>query len=217
MATLEEMQTAISDVLQDDVFSSDRITALLNQGIRFCATVVLLPKLETSGTVDTVAGVGEVEIPASWSFERDLYYCKSVDDTEIAVLDSIGMLIRHEPDYISEQEAGPVEWVCVRANHLVYYPVPAGATELTCNFYKAPDPLVSDADIPSCLPLGFQEELLVNFVLWKCFSEIEDGFEGPKNNTQYYHDLFNVAISSLDTVLNHGQSRCRPNIPNGWI
>ena len=217
MATLEELQTSVLDVLDDDYFSSDRVAALINQGVRFCAGIVLLPELETSGTVSTVVGASEVEIPVAWSFDRNLYQCSSEAEIEIRVLDSLGALFREYPDYVTERLSGPVKRVCIRTSYLTYYPIPTEITELTCSFYKIPDDLVNDADVPSCLPRDFHEELLINYTLWKCFSELEDGMKGAKINTKYYQDLFNSALASLDMLIDHGQSRCRPVIDSGWI
>lgn len=217
MATLEELQTTITGVLQDNVFSADRTIALINQGIRFCALNVLLPELESSGVVDTVPDINNVVIPAAWSFDRNLYHCSSTDEVEIKVLDSFNRLLEAYPNMQNEQLDAPVERVLVLRSSLVYYPRPATATELTCSFYRKPTPLVNDADVPTCLPEGAHEELLENYVLWKCYGELEDGFEGKKINTEYYQNLFNIALDNLDMLIDHGQSRSRPVVANGWI
>lgn len=217
MATLEALQTAVSDVLQDNVFSLDKITALINRGIRFCATAVLLPELESSGVVNTDPGANSVAIPPSWLFERNLYFCSSPDDTEIKVLDNFNRLFTVYPDMYNKPLTAPVERVIVQGNSLVYYPVPSVATELICGFYRKATPLEADGDIPSCLPEGTHEELLENFALWKAWNTLEDGIEGPKVNTKYYQDMFNEALGNLDMFIGHGQSRSRPVLNNGWV
>ena len=217
MATLEELQVTISRVLQDNVFTSDDTTALINQGIRFCASIILLPALETSGVVSTVVGASEVELPADWAFDRNLYQCNYEGGDSIKVLENLSRLFHYFPNYRAEQTGGYIECACLAGNNLVYYPIPTAITELTCHFYKTPEVLVDDGDNVLCLPVAFHEELLVNYTLWKCFSELEDGFEGAKTNTVYYRDLFNTAVSMLDSVLDHGQSRCRPTLDSGWV
>ena len=218
MATVEELQTAITDVLQDDVFSSDRILALINQGIRYCALQVLLPKLEASCILTTIPGSYEVNITGLCDYYRNFYHCHDDEgNEEIKVLDSLGALLREYPNFGTSDTTGPVERVFLRVDYLYYYPSPTTATQLHCYFYKNPCVMVNDSDSPDCIPSGMQEELLVNFVLWKCFSELEDGFEGPRNNTQYYRDLFNIALAGLDTLIDYGQSRPRPAVVNGWV
>lgn len=218
MATLEELQTTIDGVLDDDEgFSLDRIAALINQGVRFCSKVVLLPALETSGVVSTVVGVDHVDIPASWSFGRNLYHCSSADEEEVRVLNSFAAMLQEYPGLRTDQTGGSVKRICIRGNTLVYYPIPETITELTCSFYEMPTLLVNDTDTPDCLPVEMHEELLENYVLWKCWAEIEDGIEGAKINTKYYRELFDIAIGNLDMLIDHGQSRCRPTLDNGWI
>lgn len=217
MATLEALQTVILDVLQDDACSSDDVTALINQGIRFCAEVVLLPGLEVSNTVNTIIDTSFADIPASWNFNRNLYHCSSPDNVNIKIHNSFGALLQEFPDFWNEQLKGSVERVCIKGNTVVYYPIPTTSIELTCSFYRTPDIVVNDADIPSCLPVSVHEEILENFVLWKYWSRLEDGIEGAKTNTKYYQELFLSAIGTLDTLINYGQSRSRPTIENGWI
>ena len=218
MATLESILTAVNRVLDDDVFTSDTLTVLVNQGIDYCATRILLPRLEASGTVSTLVGVSRVEIPTAWLFMRNLYACFGEDnDTSIKVLNSITNLLDFYPDYKTDLDEGDIEYVTVTNNHLIYYPIPATSIELISNFYTEPTHLVNDADIPTCLPYGTHEELLENYVLWKAWSELEDGIEGPKTNTKYYQELFLQAFNELDAMIDHGQSRARPVIENGWI
>ena len=218
MATLEDITSAVQASLQDDVYTTDKITKLANQCIMYCAARVLLPRLEASGEVATILSTYEVEIPSSWSFMRNLYACCSEDNnTDIQVLNSITNLLEFYPNYKTDLTEGDIEYVTVSNNHLIYYPIPATSFTLKNSFYIQPTLLVNDADIPYCLPYGTQEELIENFILQKAWSELEDGIEGPKTNTKYHQELFMQALDELDSLVDHGQSRARPVIENGWI
>jgi hypothetical protein len=45
------------------------------------------------------------------------------------------------------------------------------------------------------------EPLLVHYACREIFSEIEDGMEGEKVNTDYHHTVFVAALSELDSYL----------------
>lgn len=218
MATLESIVEAVQVSLQDNVFTTDKLTKLANQGIQYCSKRVLLPKLEVSGLIDTTLATYETIIPDSWLFDRNLYACFCADNNiSIQVLNSIDNLMTFYPDYKTDLQEGNIKYVVVRGNYLTYYPIPAEVIALDCNFYTQHTPLVNDSDIPYCLPYGTHEELLENFILWRAWSDLEDGLEGPKVNTQYYRELFMIAFDDLDSMIDTGQSRCRPVIENGWI
>lgn len=218
MATLESILTSVQKSLQDDAFTADDLTKLANQCIDYCCTRILLPMLENSGIVTTDPLTYEVAIPDSWNFARNLYSCFSVDnDTDIKVLNSVQALQDFCPNYKTKLESGDIKYIVIRANYVTYYPIPTGAIDLICQFYSQPTKLVNDSDTPYELPYGTHEELMENFILWKAWSDLEDGLEGPKTNTQYYQSLFMAAFDELDSMIDHGQSRCRPTIENGWI
>lgn len=218
MATLETLLEAVQESLQDNVFTSDKLTQLVNQCIDYCSTRILLPHLETSGLVSTVLGTYETPIPVSWAYARNLYACFNADNnTHIQVLNSIINLMDFYPDYKTELLEGDIEYVLKHGDNLVYYPIPVTVFELNCNFYTQNTPLVNNADIPYSLPYGTHEDIIENYVLWKTWAELEDGLEGPKTNTQYYRELFMLAFDELDTMIDTGQSRQRPVIRNGWI
>lgn len=218
MATLETILGAVQDSLQDNVFTTDKLTKLANQCIDHISTRILLPHLETADVVSTIAGTYEVAVPTAWSFARNMYacFCLANKDTPIQVLNSIDNLMEFYPDYKTELLEGHIEYVVKRGDFLTYYPIPE-VVELQCNFYRQPTPLVNDADVPYTLPYGTHEDLLENFILWKAWAELEDGLEGPKTNTQYYLELFMRAFDELDSSIDYGQSRNRPVIRNGWI
>jgi len=218
MATLEDVLTSVQKSLQDDAFTVDELTKLANQCIDYCSTRILLPKLETSGVVTTDPLTYEVALPDSWLFARNLYSCFSADNiADIKILNSAQGLQDFYPDYKTQLLTGDIHYIFIRGDFITYYPIPKTAIELTCGFYRQPVPLTDDGDVPYALPYGTHEELLENFILWRAWGDLEDGIEGAKTNTLYYQALFMSAFNELDSMIDHGQSRSRPVVPNGWI
>jgi len=221
MATLEDLRQNIKTALQDSSFSDDDIDAKINQGLEVCALYVLLPELESIGNFTTVPGSLEVAIPSAWEYHRNLYSAQDLNDSstqDIEILSSLSLLKKYYSGFDqSNVPTGDVEFITTRGSSLVYVPSPTGAIEITCRFYMKPTPLVLDSQSPDYLPAALHEELLESFVLWKCWSIIEDGIEGPKINTSYNRKAFSSALVELDDLIKMGQSSPPPKRFSGWI
>ncbi len=217
MATLETLNDVILDIIQDPSITSDTVTSLINQGIRYIASQVLLPELSSEGPVETVVGSCATTVPSAWNFERILFNAEVEGTQDIQVVQSKEELHRVYPNYETELQSGLVEFALVTGSNLTYYPIPTEITEIFCKFYTKPTPLVSGTDEPVCIPEALQEDLLENFTLWKLYTRIEDGVEGRKVNTVYYKAEFYKALETLEDTIDEGQSRALAHRLNSWI
>jgi hypothetical protein len=96
-----------------------------------------------------------------------------------------------------EQSAGSVYVCCVNGKRLLYRDIPAAAETLTVHYYKAPDVLVDDDDIPVDIPEHLRRKLIVSHVLMGIYSEIELHVNGRRINTEYYENRFNEGLTEL--------------------
>ncbi len=214
MSTLEELRENVKLVI-DDGYDDDVIDNYINAGIRYVASKVLLPGLESAGQVTTELGVSEVAIPDSWAFSRNLY-AASTDAGPIQVASSTALLLSLFPGMDNELQTGSVQGAAINLINLQYFPVPQEETVITCRFYKKPDNLTNDSDTPDCIPTRMHEELLENFAIWKLFKQLEDGIDGRKINTTDYKKDFYTALDDLDDTINSGQSRATPLRQTNW-
>ncbi len=221
MATLEELLSGITKAVQDIGIDDTQVLSFINEGQLAIASQVLLPALESSGTVATVTSSSQVAIPSAWNFMRNLYKCEIADCEPIAVLSSMEAMRRAQfsenLDAFSSLVTGDVEFVVIRGSNLFYFPVPTEVKSLHCSFYKWPTALAQSSDEPSSIPLAYQMPLLRAYVCWQAYSLIEQGHEGRKVNTVYYGGEYLRLLGELEIFINHGQSRPRPQLDSGWI
>jgi hypothetical protein len=176
---------------------------------------VLLPALETNDEVTTDVATTDpvhdanpfVDLPAD--YQKNLYQVTFVDQTLITKIwpDMRSFLEEWNGDLT---HSGPVEDVVIVGSKLYYQPIPETATDLTLWYYAKPTPLAqhdpADAetdDIPSCIPVEFHRDLLVNYALKEIYDEIEDGLEGPKVNTLNYRAKYQQGLQRLYWAVKH--------------
>lgn len=217
MATLQEISDRIISILQDKSYAP-QLTAYINEGIQRCASLVLLPALESVGTVDTVLGSTETDIPDTWNYDRNLYIADSaLTEKGVKIFSSVALFSREYPQFRIEKTAGDVEALTTYGNKIVYYYIPSTVDTLTCAFYTKPTLLSVGTDVPMCLPDFLQMKLLTAYTCSEIYDLIEDGVDGIKINTQKHLAAFNKAIEELSNYYTSGQSRPEPNREKQWI
>lgn len=218
MPTLQEISDRIASILQDESFTP-HLTSYINEGIQRCASLVLLPALESAGTVLTMPGAVETDIPAEWNYDRNLYLVDSTNArAPVKIFSSLALLQREYPQFKMLLESGDVEAITVTGDDkLVYYRTPTAADTLVCAFYQKPTLLAVGTDVPTCLPDFLQMKLLTAYVCSEIFDIIEDGIDGIKINTQKHLAAFNNALEELSKFYKAGQSRPEPNRTKQWI
>lgn len=214
MSTAIDLIEEVQDVIQDDAYDEDMILALINKAMGIISSKVLLPGLETTGTVSTTADVNTVPLPAD--YHRELFEVHNANtERNVLLFSTTASLYRRCPRAV-KGESGDVMAIAMLGNNLLVHFIPTSAQDLTLWYYRKPAPLVADTDEPDGLPLQFHD-MLTNYAAWKLFDKIEDGIEGKKVNTDHYMTLF---IDALENGLpcyveDLGVSRREPPVVRG--
>jgi hypothetical protein len=198
---LSEIVKAVQDVVHNSDYTSDIIKSYINEAILAVATGVEipgrrqlsppLPDLYIADDVETVVGAGLCELPED--------YNRNV----VMVVNSTGETIRHIPSFIkfmqtsADKAGGSVSKYAVNGKQLHYRDIPAAATTLTVHYYKNPEPLSADGDIPEGIPPTLHRSLIVGYAAREIFNRIELGLAGPKVDTANYDSIFQGGILKL--------------------
>ena len=217
MATLDNIRDRVKLTVQDGSFDDDVIDSFINEGLQRVAALILLPPLVSSGSITTSTTAQQVIIPTSWNFDRNLFLCTDADGNNIPVLSSTALMQRKLETFGVYIETGDLEVCAIDAAYFLYYPVPATAKVLNCEFYQKVTLLVADSDEPSCLPDFLHDRLLESFANAELYDRIEDGMEDTKINARHYMKKFNDALAELQSYLRTGQSRPVPYRVSGWV
>jgi len=180
--------------LQDASYTYADILARFNACLLALAGEYLIPELETWTDIETDPGVNHVRLPADYM--RNLRYAHSLShNREIKIYGSLSRLYRW---FANLDQTGRVLGVCRRGRDLYYQRVPSSAESIRINYYRYPQRLESREDKPDFLPWHLAEPLLKHYALKELFSEIEDGIEGAKVNTNYHKQEYELAKATLE-------------------
>lgn len=208
MPTLAQLREYVIDTVNEPSVDEDAVDLLLSEAMAVVAGEILLPELDTSGTVLTGLGT-EVALPLT--YERGLYKCLVAGQGKApTVLTSMEQMLERYPEYSYDPLYGEVESVCIHAGKLIYYPIPEYAVSVTLFYYRAPTPLVSENQVPDCIPTEYHRKLLANYAIKELWDPIEDGMEGAKVNTARYEQKFFDALAEFDASITQGRSRPAP-------
>jgi hypothetical protein len=192
--TAEQLISAVVRKVQDASFSREDILGFLNQGLIEVAGLVKLPDLSTSDTVTTATDSPFIPLPSN--YHRGLYAAVSTDQNRRVKIEE--SFLKFLTRYPMLNVSGSVSLVSVGMGNCLYYQgIPASPDDLILYFYKKPVPLVSDGDIPTCLPEHLQAPILVNFAAKEIFNLIEEGLDGKTPNTDRHGKLYGWAVSAL--------------------
>ncbi len=216
MADLETIISNIIRTIKDPSFTEDDIISYMNAGMRYIANNVLLSRLETTNTVDTVVDDYKVDIPPEWNYQRNIFDCQVVDSGNITVLNSIEHLDRRCPNFRTDKNNGPIQYIVYHKNQIIYYPIPSDITSMDIGYFELPIP-VTETDALDVLPIGLQEILLESYVNAYIFNRKEDGIDEIKINTRKYEKAFNLAMETLEDTTDVGQSRKIARSVTSWI
>lgn len=218
MATLEETRNRVKRIIQDSSYTDETIDEFINEGYLRCASLVLLPELESTGSITLSSAAYSVDIPASWDFNRNLFLCVNpTSNTSLQVFTSLALFNKTFPEFKLGIEYGTPKACTISGNTLLYYPTPMENVDMQCAFYTNVSPLVNDADIPDSIPPFMQMPILAAYACKEIFSEIEDGIDGVLINFTKYTRKFEESIFELNDYLRAGQSRVKPARESDWV
>lgn len=199
--TFKEMLDYITAAVQDSSFTEEQIRSKINGAVKKVAQGMMipgrheisppLPVLYASATVQTVSNQNVVALPDDYC--RGLKQAVS-EELPLAISDSLPVFRGRYP----VMEPGGVRCVCVAGRKLFYAHVPETPATIAINYYRVPDLLVQDNDLPDCIPDVLHEELICGEVCRQIYAFIEDGMEGRKANTEYYTGVVSKAIGEIE-------------------
>jgi hypothetical protein len=160
---------------------------------------------ELAGRIDFAALVGEDEITVDAAanneamptdYLRNLHYAYDTDTKAALTILSPQQMWRKYP----RMDATGVyaQYCCVRNGYLYVQPAPTANEDITLRYFKEPDAVDSLADtVPSWIPERVQQDVFFHFACRECFTQIEDGIDGGKPNTQYHEAMYRRAFHNL--------------------
>lgn len=206
MATLIELITDIDRVIQDDSYDNPKLTRMLNialfevcRGVRMPDLSVTppMPQLYENATLETIIDTPFVSLPDD--FQRDVFFLAHTSRAgRIPVETSFIRFLRHFPGL---NQSGTISMASVKGKKLYYQGIPEEVETLTIHYYREPARLVNNEDTPEGIPGELHERLLVNWVAWKVFEEIEQGSEGRKIDTNHYKQRYYEALHDLTGII----------------
>jgi len=207
--TVDDLLDIIKDDILDTSFSDYLLERLVNRAIKATSSRVLLPALETSDTADTVVGSSYVDLPDT--FGHNLFHA-STDDGPVQVLSSMRLMLNKYPHLGVVDKTGGINHCCLSGTRLAIHPVPQEITQVTLFFHQWPASLTGSQDVGVYIPgEDHQEDIVVNYVLWRLHKKIEDGLEGAMSNTLYHEKRFYDAVAAFSKTIRQGQSRPSPD------
>lgn len=189
------------EVLVDDPSAEirGRIPGLVNEAVSAVAQApgVVLPGLKMVYTTETVLEQAYTALPENGSGK--LLFVSAVNSgAAISIHNTVEDLFG---DYPTLAEAGDVEAVALEGDILWYQKIPSEATPLMVLYYRKPELLVADLDIPSVIPEHLHRRTLVPYAGMLLYSLIEDGIEGEKVNTAVQMNFFDRGVIELREYL----------------
>lgn len=178
---LSEIREEVSLIMQDDYFTDEMIDAYINDAYLSSVAQCLIPELKGIDTVTTVLFQAYTSLTGVvGGFSGVLSRVYNSDQVQISILPNLESLISLNGNL---EDDGSVEAVALEGSTLWYYPIPTAAETLTIVYYRNPELLSSDSDVPTAIPEFLHRQILVNGACSLCFSMIEDGIDGDKINT----------------------------------
>jgi len=183
----------VAAIVRDPSFTSSRILELLNRGIFEIAGRVRLPELETSAEIIAAPGMYHAALPAD--YHRDLLSVTIPAERRRARLyPSLDALERRFPRL---DRTGVVLGAAVAGGKLYYQGIPVSPVTLRLRYYRAPRPLLTEADRVDCLPPHLVAPLLVSYACREIFESVEEGADGRKTQTERFEAKCDEAMREL--------------------
>lgn len=200
MATLAEIRASIQHVLVDTYYYT---TAILNEKINDALQAIAggiimpygeisppLPDLYASETLHTSTSLPYIDLPDD--YQRHVFHVSDSSDYIIHPVQGGDYysfkLFMNRAIKKDLSLPGMVTSVCVKGSKLYYQGIPSASTSLNIQYYRTPEALALDADIPEGLPGHLAKDVLKHYVLKEAFgASVEDGSNSERVG-QAYHE-----------------------------
>lgn len=210
MTTLSQLITTIDKIIADPAYSEPIIVDAINQAILNIAAGIRLPngqisppmpQLYTYGTVTTDVIVPYVSLPSN--YQRNIFNILDISKYTIPPINggdyySFSKFLNQSSKQ-DLSETGSVYRVCIKGKKLYYQGIPSSSVTLGLHYYRIPDTLSLDQDVPECFPDHLQLNLIKHYVCKEIYGEkLEDGQDNVGVGVKYHSSKF---IESLMTLV----------------
>lgn len=178
---LSEIREEVKLLCQDSSVSDDSIDGYINQVLLDVCAQCMIPGLKSISTVTTSTTLAYVSVASlTGGFTGRLIKVLDGNGDSVEIVPSLELLME---EYGTMTAEGDIERCCVEGSVLWYAKIPAAAETLTLLYFRDPEELVADEDVPEDLPTFCHRALLVNGTAEILFSMIEQGVDGNSFNT----------------------------------
>lgn len=182
-----DLITLVQKAVKDDSFEAAEILALLNEGLQSVAFEFCLPELEATESIEFVAG-GEMFADLPDNYHHDLWHIEpAARKSRVNIHTSLHSLQRL---YTDTDKGAEIHDAAVDGIVLHVRPALTQTQSVVVHYYRKPETLVADEDVPEGIPPHLHAALLVNYATWRIFDIIEDGVDGNKTNTMRYEGKY---------------------------
>jgi hypothetical protein len=175
---LSEIRNEVSSFVNDSAFTADIIDGYINDVYKQVVAACLVPELKGVDTVSTTANAYVSLSNVSGGFSGSLSRVYKSTGVSLKIYEKLEDLMDFSGGLMSE--AGDILAVALEGSVLWYSKIPETAEVLTVLYYRNPELLFGDVDIPVMIPDFLHRDILVNGAISIAFNIIEGGLEGVK-------------------------------------
>jgi len=182
MATREEIEYAIMEVLAQEKFDSTGLRARITQCVlRIAAGIKMpnggisppLPDLYSTATVATSTSVAYKTIGTT--YQRNLFHVANDDDDQIypprgGDYYSFNTFLKRA-QYKDLSETGEIYMCCLKGSNLYYQGIPSSSESLLVYFYRLPVAMATSAAVPDGIPPSYALDVIKHWVLADYFGD----------------------------------------------
>jgi len=209
MSALTEIVTAISDILQDAVYTDEKIIGRINGSLQSVSAGIRMPNGDISpplpdlfayGTVDTSTTLPYVSLPANYQRKVFLVYDSNNNKfypPQGGDYYAFARFMQQVTD-LGLAETGSIYRVAIKGRNIYYQGIPSASTTLGLHYYRKPATLALDGDEPEGIPDHLQEQVLTAHVLMNIMGEkLEAGVTEPATGMKYWQGKFYEGMTDL--------------------
>jgi len=186
----------IEHKLQDSSYAREELLDDLNDLLIYVTAIYPLPSLQTTANVVALTSGDSVSLPDD--YHSNLYRVENTTEARVCKVVFNFKVLAAMHDGLTT--AGSVVDVAAE-NGILHFRKAPTVDETLKLFYNEKPTTLTDAvtSFPDCLPGHLHDPILVSYILYDKFSEIEDGVEESRKNTVFYWERFLNGMRNLQT------------------